>query len=150
MTIRRTLPVLVLLALFVAGGLVAGWIYTHPAASGEAVPWHLTGMGGANSSFADSQINDRLVLRVHVEQWPVDIEDDSWLVQSVDMNASQVTITLHPDADHPLHKEGLLTVGWYDTGGWVNVRLPEPVGRRELLDGSTSPPELRCNTLACY
>lgn len=133
---RRPLVLVVtgLALLLVAGGL---WWFTS-APKGEAVPWYLTGMGGANSSLADSQVNDPLIVRVHVNQWPVDVNDDSWLTQSVDYGSDVVTITLRVSPDYPLHKNGYATVGWYDTGGWVNVHLREqlPIPVR-LRDGAT-------------
>ncbi len=148
----RRIPALAILALVIAVGLGAGLVYANASkgGGGEAIPWHLDGMGGANSSLADSQVSDPNILRVHIEVWPSTSPDDSWLVPSVDYGSDGVTVTLRPDEAHALHQNGLPTVGWYDTGGWVNVRLSEPVGRRALYDGSTSPATQRCNTLACH
>lgn len=43
-----------------------------------------------------------------------------------------MTVTLHTTgAFDPLQMRG-----WYDTGGWVNVQLSEPLGGRMLFDGS--------------
>jgi hypothetical protein len=128
------------LALIVAGSALllvagAGWIYAAP--KGAPIPWRLVGMGGANSSLAEMQMNDPLVVRVHVEQWPVDRTDDSWLVQSVDETSSTVTITLRLSPDYPVPKDLPESGGWYDTGGWVNVHLHAPLGDRPLIDGAT-------------
>ena len=139
MTTRR-LPALAILALFVAVGLGGGWVYINGSkgdGSDETIPWNLSGMGGANSA-AGQEVVGPNVVRVHGEQWPVDVgEDSSWLVPSVSETAAAVTITLRAGPDHPLHINGLDTVGWYDTGGWVNVTLSAPLGSRTLVDGAT-------------
>jgi hypothetical protein len=129
------------LALIVAGFALllvagAGWIYAS-APKGPGIPWYLSGMGGANSSLAESQINDPLVVRVYVKQWPVDRSDDSWLAVSVDENPNAVTITLRISPDYPVRKDIAGPGGWYDTGGWVNVHLHASLGDRALIDGAT-------------
>ena len=132
---RRALATLLLLALFTAGGLVTGWIYTHPAA--EAVPWNLTGMGGANSSLADQNVEPNVV-RVHVELWPAGrLPSGEWLTQEVSETSSSVTITLRPMDAYRAEVAGHALIGMYDTGGWVNVQLREPLGGRTLIDGAT-------------
>jgi hypothetical protein len=132
---RRSLALIVsgFALLLVAG---AGWLYAS-APKSPGIPWRLVGMGGANSSLAEMQLHDPLVVRVHVEMWPVDRTDDSWLVQSVDETSSAVTITLRLSPDYPRPKTLPESGGWYDTGGWVNVHLHAPLGDRALIDGST-------------
>ena len=138
MTPKRS-PVLAILALFVAGGALAGYLHVSGSnGGGEAIPWHVTGIGGANSSAADTSTSDPLVLRVHVEQWPVDIEDDSWLIQSVDEGSDRVTITLRPTDAYRALVEGHGLIGMYDTGGWVSVHLHERLPTcTTLRDGAT-------------
>jgi hypothetical protein len=137
-TPRRSIPVPLVLLAFVLVGAGAGlWWASTPR--GEPLHWNLTGMGGANSSAADMSGVDPLVVRVHVEQWPVEFSDDSWLTESVDESSDAVTITLRISPDYHLRTVGQATIGWYDTGGWVDVHLRQPLGSRRLFDGSTFP-----------
>lgn len=134
MTSSRLLPIpFALLAVVVAACTFA----TTP--KGEPIAWHLAGMGGANSSgghrFDASQAEGMTTVPVHVEQWPAEFKDDSWLAQSVAYSPTAVTITLR--VSDAYHQRVRPTVGWYDTGGWVDVHLSEPLRNRTLIDGAT-------------
>lgn len=75
---------------------------------------------------------------VHVEQWPVEqFDGPDWLTQSVDYGPDTVSITLRTSDAYRARIAGQTTIGWYDTGGWVTVRLREPLRSRTLVDGAT-------------
>ena len=140
MTDRRTFSVLAILAVFIATGAVAGYLFAS-SPRGPALPWSLRGIGGANSSAAAMDVADPNVVRVHIEQWPVEFDngDDSWLTKSVDEGGDTVTVTLRVSDNYRQRTEGQATIGWFDTGGWVTIELSQPLGDRALFDGSTSP-----------
>jgi hypothetical protein len=65
---------------------------------------------------------------------------NSWLDPVVIETPWTVTIALHTsDACESLPA----LRGWYDTGGWVTVRLRTPLSGRTLFDGSGFPPQPR-------
>ena len=145
--IRMTrLPALAILALFLVVGLGAGWIYVsaskgggaQPAALNEPITWSLTGMGGANSG-AGQQVIDANTIRIHVDQWPVeDFSGPEWLTPTVEQSPDMVTITLHVSDTYKARIAGHPTIGWYDTGGWVNIVMHDLLPPcPKLRDGAT-------------
>lgn len=142
MTLRRSLLALLTLAVFAAGGALAGYLYVS-APKGTVVPWNLTGRGGMNSNlgqhhpFDPMQAGTTTTIEVHVEQWP-DAEPpaDAWLTQTIDYGSDAVTITLRIRGTNA-SSTGLPLIGYYDTGGWVKVALREPLRSRALIDGAT-------------
>ena len=143
MTARRSLLTLLILAVFIVGGALVGYVYVS-APKDTALPWNLTGMGGVNSNsgqhhpFDATQAGTMTTLEVHVEQWPVDEpKADEWLTQTIDYGSDSVTITLRLRGTKGPGSTGLPTIGYYDTGGWVTVALREPLRSRNLVDGAS-------------
>ena len=140
--LRRFAPVVV--AVVILGGL-AGW----QAVSSRFTPhgsimWQLSGYGGPGLDPATARTTT--VLKVFVAQWPADeLIGDSWLAApEVSYAASSVTIRLRPsDAYRSATQRNNNRLGFYDTGGWVEVHLTEPLLGRALFDGSTFPPAAR-------
>lgn len=144
MTNRRSLPVLAILALFIAGGLAAGWIYTHPAigvsiAGSETITWSLSGMGGANSAAGEDVVVDPLIVRIHVDQWPVeDFSGPEWLTPTIERRSDMTTITLRVSDTYKTRIAAHPTIGWYDTGGWIRIVMHDPLPTcTKLRDGAT-------------
>jgi len=142
MTRRRSLLALLTIAIFIAGGALAGCASVS-APKGIPLPWNLTGMGGVNSNagqhhpFDPTQTETMTTLEVHVETWPVSEEPaDKWLTQTIDYGSAAVTITLRMRGTDE-NSTALPNVGGYDTGGWVTVALSEPLRSRNLVDGAT-------------
>jgi hypothetical protein len=135
----------------VAGMVVAGILVGALAAlmlspsrsipSSRLVAWQLHGYGGPG--FDATTAETTRVIRVAVAQWPADSTNSSWLAAPVvTYTPSSVTITLHTSDAYEARTAGK-RVGFYDTGGWVEVALGEPLGGRALFDGSRSPAEAR-------
>ena len=130
--------------LLIALILLAAWLY-FPALSipsDRLVGWQLTGYGEPQSDPTTAQTIG--VVRVFIASWPVEYPqgDDSWLATpAIVYTPWSVTITMHT-TDAYANRPGK-THGWYDTGGWVDVRLGMPLGGRVLFDGSTLAPEPR-------
>ena len=67
-----------------------------------------------------------------------DFAGSEWLTSSVDYGPDEVTITLRVSDAYKARTAGYPTIGWYDTGGWVNVRLRDPLPTQaKLRDGAT-------------
>ena len=144
---RRALPALAILALFIVGGATAGYLYISGSKGGgvssgsvvdEPITWSLTGMGGANSA-AGSEVVDSNTVRIHVNQWPVeDFSGSEWLTPTVERSSGMVTITLRVSDAYKARIASHPTIGWYDTGGWVNIVMHDLLPPcPKLRDGAT-------------
>jgi hypothetical protein len=111
-----------------------------PVLSYRLMGWELHGFAGRGFDPTTAQTTD--VVRVAVAQWPTEFDqgDSSWLATPlVTYTPWSVTITLYTTDAFTQQKMH----GWYDTGGWVNVKLSEPLRGRMLFDGSKFPPAAR-------
>jgi hypothetical protein len=108
--------------------------------SNRLTGWQMHGFLG--QGFDPTTAQTTTVVRVAVAQWPVEFAqgDSSWLARpEVTYTPWSVTITLYTSDAFT----GQKVRGWFDTGGWVDVLLKEPLGGRALFDGSTFPPAAR-------
>ncbi len=142
---RRFASVGLLVAGVVMVVVVAAWLL-FPALSipsARLMGWQLHGFNGTGFDPTTAQTTD--VVRVAVAVWPTEYPatDDSWLATpAVTYTPWSVTITLHTSDSYASLIAGKI-FGLYDTGGWVDVHLSEPLGGRALFDGSTFPPTAR-------
>jgi hypothetical protein len=133
---------LVIVGVVLLVGALGAWLL-FPALSipsNRLMGWQLHGFIG--HGFDPTTAQTTTLVRVAVAQWPAEFaqDDSSWLARpEVTYTPWSVTITLYTSDAFTREK----TQGWYDTGGWVNVPLKEPLGSRALFDGSTFPPSAR-------
>jgi hypothetical protein len=134
----------------VAGGVVivvvlGVWLLTPgllvpspPVPSGQLVGWELgQDYGGVQFDPATAQSTTVVPMVVDHPSWT---NEADWLGEpAIAYTPWSVTITMHArDADQdPSH------VGWYLSGMNALVQLSEPLGGRQLFDGSKSPPHPR-------
>lgn len=123
---------------------VAAWLL-FPSLSiptSRLIGWQLQGFGGAG--FDPTTAQTTTVIPIYVAQWPAEgpAQDGSWLATpAVTYTPWAVIITMQSSASYDCGPAKIC--GWYDTGGWVEVHLTEPLGGRALFDGSKFPPESR-------
>ena len=140
---RRLVPVGLVIggvALLVALGAAMLLFPAAPVPSSRFIGWQLHGFMGRGFDPTTAQTTQ--VVRVAVTQWPSEFDqtDSSWLATPlVTYTPWSVTITLYTSDTFSQQKRH----GWYDTGGWVDVQLTEPLGGRPLFDGSRFPPAAR-------
>ncbi len=119
--------------------------------SSHTVAWQpAVGIGGP--AFDPATAQTTTVVNVEV-QWPscVSTDDDSWLTPDVSYSPWSVTITLrtsaayasNPKCSKPAVDGQLPTVGYYLSALSFPVQLREPLGGRQLLDGSVFPAAVR-------
>jgi hypothetical protein len=107
-----------------------------PFPSDRLIEWQVRGFNGRGIDATTAET--ATVIPVFIASWRVD--GDSWLgAPVVTYTPWAVIITMHTRVSGGC--SGIC--GWYDTGGWVNVLLSEPLGGRALQDGSKFPPEAR-------
>jgi hypothetical protein len=146
--VRRVAAPRVTAAVLVTTGLVAvlgtwmvapGLFVPSPAApSGQLVGWELgQGYGGPRFDPATAQSTTMIPM---VVDHPACAGAD-WLGQpAIAYTPWSVTITM--SAREPL-RNATCSGGWYLSGMYVQVLLSEPLGGRQLFDGSKSPPHPR-------
>jgi hypothetical protein len=109
-----------------------------PVPSGQLVGWELgQDYGGVQFDPATAQSTTVVPMVVDHPSWT---NEADWLGEpAIAYTPWSVTITMHArDADQdPSH------VGWYLSGMNALVQLSEPLGGRQLFDGSKSPPHPR-------
>ena len=143
MSRRRMMPIGLVIAgvvMLVALGGAMLLFPAVPAPSSRLIGWQLHGFMGRGFDPTTAQTTE--VVRVAVTQWPSEFDqtDSSWLATPVvTYTPWSVTITLYTSDTFAQQKRH----GWYDTGGWVDVQLTEPLGGRPLFDGSKFPPAAR-------
>ena len=120
--------------LVVPGLLVA----TPTVPPGQLVGWELgSGFGGTKFDPATAQTTTVIPMVVDHPGWA---NERDWLGEpAIAYTPWSVTITMHArDANHDSS-----FVGWYLSGMYTQVQLSEPLGGRQLFDGSKSPPHPR-------
>ena len=125
--------------------VVAAWLLFPSLSipSSRLMGWQLHGFNGTGFDPTTAQTTD--IIRVAVAVWPSEYapEDSSWLAPpAVTYTPWSVIITLHT-SDSYAALIARQAFGLYDTGGWVDVPLSEPLGGRTLFDGATFPPTAR-------
>ena len=111
-----------------------------PVPSSRLVAWQLHGFAGPG--FDPTTAQTSYVVRVAVARWPTEFDQNnsSWLATPVvTYTPLSVTITLYTTESFSQKR----MYSWFDTGGWVDVQLTEPLGRRMLFDGSNFPLAVR-------
>ncbi len=119
----------------VAPGLL---VPTPPVPSGQLVGWELgQGFGGPRFDPANAQTTTVIPMVVDHPGWA---NERDWLGEpAIAYTPWSVTIAMHArDANHD---PGF--VSWYLSGMYTQVQLREPLGGRQLFDGSKSPPHPR-------
>jgi hypothetical protein len=130
--LRRLGRVGIVVAALIVGALAVR-LLVAPFPSDRLVGWSLTGYG--RPDFDSTTAQTTTVIPVFVGQWPTAPEDATWLGRpAITYTPWAVFITMRT-SDRFNSTRGT-TRGWYDTGGWVDVRLSEPLGGRALFDGS--------------
>jgi hypothetical protein len=116
-----------------------GWLVpSPPVPSGQLVGWELgQGYGGLKFDPATSQSTTVIPMVVDHPGWA---NEADWLGEpAIAYTPWSVTITMHArDAD-----PDITMVSWYLSGMNALVQLSEPLGGRQLFDGSKSPPHPR-------
>ncbi len=141
--LRRILRIALVIASAVLAVALAVTVLfpTQSFPASRLVPWQLHGMLGPGLD--PTTIQTATVVPVDVAEWPTNDKggqmDDSWLVPVVNYTPTSVIITLHTSDAYESQLRMRTTVGMFDTGGWVQVHLGEPLGGRALLDGSQNP-----------
>jgi hypothetical protein len=119
------------------------------AASSPTIGWELAvGMGRPKFDQAVAQTTTVVPVQVW---WPacVELQDYSWLTPAVSYTRWSVTITLHTSDAYannpkcPGAGRGVLPVGFYLSPLSFAVQLSEPLGGRDLFDGSEFPAAAR-------
>ena len=129
-----------LVAGILAGAFLAWFLLGSGFAPSHVVAWQLQGCCGPAPATANSATD----FSVHVDEWPVDDTDGSWIAPpSIRYSPTAVTITLRTSDAYEARIAKTGMVGLYDTGGWVHIHLSQPLGTRALYDGSTLPPSRR-------
>jgi hypothetical protein len=134
----------------VAGAVVivvvlAVWLFTSgllvpspPIPSGQLVGWELgQDYGGVQFDPATAQTTTVVPMVVDHPSWTTELD---WLGEpAIAYTRWSVTITMHArDSNHDTS-----CVCWYLSGMNALVQLSEPLGGRQLFDGSKSPPHRR-------
>ena len=149
---RRILPIAALLVgAFFVGIFAASRLSSALShASSATIRWELAvGIGGPKFDAADA----RATTVVHAEVWwpaCVELQDYSWLTPAVSYTPWSVTITLRTsDAFarnpkcHSASRTVLSDVGTYLSPLSFPIQLNEPLGGRDLFDGSQFPAAAR-------
>ncbi len=140
MSLPRFVPVGIVLVGFVVVGAFAGQLFVQGRLpsflSSRAVEWQLGDLDPVTAQTAT-------VIPISIESYPTEecyAPAASWLeTPKVTYTASSVIITMQKtDAYLDAHCSSFYTTDWRGT-----VQLSEPLGGRELLDGSMSPPDPR-------
>jgi hypothetical protein len=148
---RRILPIAALLvgAFFVGIFAASRLSSALSAASSPTIGWELAvGMGRPKFDQAAAQTTTVVPVQVW---WPacVELQDYSWLTPAVSYTRWSVTITLHTSDAYannpkcPGAGRGVLPVGFYLSPLSFAVQLSEPLGGRDLFDGSEFPAAAR-------
>ena len=109
-----------------------------PVPSGQLVGWELgQGYGGLRFDPATARTTTVVPMVVDHPAWA---NERDWLGEpAIAYTPWSVTITMHArDSDHDTS-----CVCWYLSGMNAVVQLSEPLGGRQLFDGSKSPPHRR-------
>jgi hypothetical protein len=146
---RRILPIAALLVAAFFVGIFAASRFSSALsdATSATIGWEFAvGLGGPKFDPAVTRVVNAQV------QWPgcISTQDYSWLRSDVSYTPWSVTITLHSTdafANNPncqaSNPNGLMKVGYYLSALSFPVQLSEPLGGRELFDGSEFPPAAR-------
>ena len=109
-----------------------------PVPSGQLVGWEL-GQDSAASKFDPATAQSTTVIPMVVDH-PAWTNEADWLGEpAIAYTPWSVTITMHARDIGPVPS----TAGWYLSGMNALVQLSEPLGGRQLFDGSKSPPHPR-------
>ena len=111
-----------------------------PFPSDRLVGWQVKGFNGHGIDATTAETET--VIPVFVASWPTEPWGDSWLgAPAITYTPWAVIITMHTRDSYGCNSRTICS--WFDTGGWFQVLLSEPLAGRALFDGSKFPPEAR-------